>query len=87
MRDSALRAVLLFVQPDLRRAGESKRAWFTLETVFLHRDLGDVLDINGDGVAEVILQRGYGEVGDIEVYEVSGGQLRLVAAIRGWTGS
>ncbi len=48
--------------------------------------LMDVVDINGDGVAELILQRGYGEVGDVEIYEVSGGQLRLVSAIRGWTG-
>ena len=50
-------------------------------------DLGDVMDINGDGVAEVILRRGHGEVGDVEVYEVSGGQLRLVSVLRGWTGS
>lgn len=50
-------------------------------------DLGDVLDINGDGIAEVILRRGHGEVGDIEVYEVGGGQMRLVSVLRGWTGS
>jgi len=47
----------------------------------------DVMDINGDGVAEVIVGRGSDESGDIEIYEVSGGKLRLVAAIIGWTGS
>jgi hypothetical protein len=49
--------------------------------------LMDVLDINGDGVAELILRRRHDEIGDIEIYELSGGQLRLVFRIPGWTGS
>jgi hypothetical protein len=49
--------------------------------------LKGVVDLNGDGVAEIVLSRGQGEVGDIEVYEVSGEGLKLLVAIRGWTGS
>jgi len=47
----------------------------------------DVVDINGDGVAELVLERGHGEVGDIEIYDVSSPQPRLIFSIRGWTGS
>ena len=39
------------------------------------------LDINGDGVAELILMRGRDEVSNIEIYELSGGQLRLISSI------
>jgi len=49
--------------------------------------LVDVLDIDGDGVAEVILQRSHCETSDIEVLKLRDGQLVPVMKLQGWTGS
>lgn len=47
----------------------------------------DVLDIDGDGSAELVFSKGLGEVGDLEIYRFSGGRLSLVCKISGWSGS
>lgn len=46
----------------------------------------DVLDINGDGVAELVIRRGHGEGSNIEIYELKGKQLQLISIVKGWTG-
>lgn len=49
-------------------------------------ELLDVLDIDGDGSAEILLLHGQGESGDIEVFSFRDGSFHKLLSI-GWTGS
>jgi hypothetical protein len=50
-------------------------------------ELQDVLDIDGDDRAEIVLSKAVGEGSDLEIYRFQGNQLLSVSKIEGWMGS
>ena len=49
--------------------------------------LMDVLDVNNDGTADLVMEESHGEVSDIVIYEWKEDHLNVVARLSGWSGS